>query len=1094
MRLFVSNRLEILGRILSETLASPLPGPLDREVILVQSKGMEHWIATVLARHHGICANIWFPFPNAFFNWLFKKLVPELPEISPFDPEKMTWDILRCLPDCLETAAFAPLRAYLGDDSRDPGWGVKGLQLADRIADTFDQYLLFRPEMVTGWERGEETHWQAMLWQRLMEGKDPLHRAALVRRFLSAVDDPKVTWEGLPERIAVFGISALPPYHMAILNGLSHVIEVNLFIMNPCREFWGDILPDRELARRSRAPASKGVTLIDLHLEKGNSLLASMGRLGRDFFDLVEGLDPETVEAFEAPPAGTGWHRLLSTIQSHILNLEDAERLEAKIPVAPEDTSIQVHSCHSPMREVEVLHDRILDMLASDPGLQPRDILVMAPDIDAYASFIDAVFAAADLTRRIPYRIADRDIRATSDIVDTFLSILDLPGERFSAPAVLNILESEAVRNCFGLADGDLDLIRKWVEETAIRWGIDETDRAARGVPGLEENTWAAGMKRLLLGYALSGQGERMFQGILPYDDMEGGETAVLGAFVHFVEVLFTRTRGLDTPRTPRAWTDTLHGLLDEMFLPHETDQADVQLLWKAFHDLREMSDTDGEPFEDPVTLNGVRAYLNRRLEQRPSGAGFMTAGMTCCSLLPMRSIPFRVICLLGMNNSDYPRESIRPGFDLMAARPRPGDRSRRHDDRYIFLEALLSARTTLYISYVGQSIQDNSMAPPSVLVSELLDYMDEGFEIRPGTIRDHVVTDHRLQPFHPDYFKKGKTLFSYSTDLLDAARRLRQPPGAVSPFITGRLSEPESEFKAVTVDDLCGFLANPARYLLQKRLGLHLEQETVPLRDSEPFDLEGLERYRMAQDLISRRLAGEDLGALFECRKAAGRLPHGEVGQYTFETLCQDLTVFSDKTAGYMDDTQKAPLDAALDVGGFRLTGRLHNIYPGHLFQHRYAVIKARDRLRIWVHHLVLNAAAGTGYPCNSVLAGLKKRTRERVWWACEYGALEPQRALRILDALLRVYWEGLIRPLHFFPDSAYRYARDLLEKGKSAQEALDAAKRIWTGSDFSRGEGDDPHYRLCFRETDPLDAAFEAVSEEVFGPLLAHQGMVEG
>jgi len=1099
--LFLSNRVEHLGRILSDVLRTPPDNPLDREIILVQSQGMEQWISMVLARHHGICANTWFPFPNAFFNWLFKKLTPQLPDISPFDPEKMTWDILRCLKAFLPTPAFSPLRLYLGGDMDREDWGIKGYQLAGRIAETFDQYLLFRPDMIRAWEKGEETHWQAILWRRLVEGKDALHRAALARSFLRAVDDPSVSWEDLPHRVSVFGISALPPYHMTILNGLSRLMEVNLFVMNPCRVYWGDILPGREVIRRSRDPSARGVATEDLHLEKGNSLLASMGTLGRDFFDLMETLDAQAHEAFQDPVGETAPEPLLSTIQSQILNLEDAERLARKISIDPGDASIQVHSCHSPMREVEVLYDRVLDMLESDADLGPRDILVMAPDINVYAPLIDAVFdPPGDTTPQIPYRIADRGIRNRCDIIETFFEILELPANRFSAPRVLHILESEAVRMRFHLAESDLDLIRKWVEETAIRWGMDETDRAERGFPGLEENTWAAGIKRLLLGYALSNQGIRwgsgetggMFGHILPYDLMEGGETAVMGGFVQFVDVLFSLTRHLDAPRPPRKWSDTLNRLLDRLFMPTEAAQADVQVLRKAFHDLGEMPDRDGAPFEDLIGADVVRAYLREQLDRAHSGAGFMTGGMTFCSLLPMRSIPFRIVCLLGMNSRDYPRESIRPGFDLIARSPRPGDRSRRNDDRYLFLEALLSARSTLYLSYVGQSIQDNSPSPPSVLVSELMDYIEEGFQIPHKKILAHLVTEHRLQPFHEDYFKNARNLFSYSRDLLDVARGLTSPHRADGPFITGELTPPESEFMAVTVDDLCAFFAHPSRYLLKKRLGIHLDPETVPLSASEPFDLTGLDRYHMAQDLMSSRLEGEDLRLLFERTRAGGRLPHGQVGRYLFQDLCQGLELFSDKTACFMDASMMPPLEIDRNIGDFRLTGRMHGIYPDHLISYRYAAIKGKDRMRIWIHHLLLNVAVDPEYPSKSILVGLGKKNREPVWSACEYRPMEPETALTILEGLLDFYREGLIHPLHFFPESGYEYAQRKIEKGQAPEKALDAARLKWSGTPYTRGEREDPYYQLCFKETDPLDGAFEALTEKVIGPLLRHQRII--
>ncbi|MGM0427487.1 MAG: exodeoxyribonuclease V subunit gamma [Thermodesulfobacteriota bacterium] len=1085
MRIFTGNRLEHLGHLLSEMLAFPLSSPLAPEIVIVQSQGMARWISMTLARDHGICANYWFPFPNAFFNWLFKSLDPGLPDISPFDPEKMTWRILKHLKTCVAMKEFESLKSYLGNEATQPAWGLKGFQLSRRIADIFDQYLLFRPEMMLKWEQGEAAHWQAILWRKLMEGQPSQHRASLARAFLDAVSDGAIPLENLPQRVSVFGISALPPYHMTLLSGLAQLIPVQLFVMNPCQEFWGDIVSGRERFRKSLDPTTPRVRVEDLHLEKGNSLLASMGTLGRDFFDLVETLDAETHEDYHQP----GRENLLCTIQSHILNLKDGETVDPKPVIDSNDTSIQIHSCHSPMREVEVLYDCLLDMFESEPDLQPKDILVMTPDIDTYAPLIEAVFdTPGDQAGRIPFSIADRSIKKQCEIIDTFLEILELPGSRFSAPRILNVLESEAVRRRFGLADRDVDLVRRWVEETAIRWGIDEKDRENLGFSGLQENSWAAGIKRLLLGYAMPGQREALFGGILPYDPVEGGETLVLGAFVQFIDRLFAHVTGLNMPVPPGKWSRILNTLLDDMFLPDETVQTEVQSLRETFYDLQEMSVVDGGPFEAGITLDVVKEYLQQHLQEGRIGHGFMTSGITFCALLPMRSIPFKIICLLGMNGRDYPRETIRVGFDMLAERPRPGDRSRRNDDRYLFLETLLSVRSTLYISYVGQSIQDNSLSPPSVLVSELLDYTEAGFEFPQGKIRDPLVTRHRLQPSHPDYFQKNEQLFSYSGDLCEAARGLLAPAHPGAPFITTGLSSPEADFQRISVNDLDAFFANPAKYLLRKRLDIQLEEENAPLEASEPFELTGLEHYHMAQDLLSKRLEGHDLNALFECRKACGQLPHGEVGKHTFDTLCQKLERFAQETQPYLAEPLDT-LDIDLEIQGVRLTGRLHDLYPDHQFAYRYALIKAMDRLRIWIHHLILNALAHRSYPRTSILAGLAPKKGDRVWAAWKYGPLEKEESVAHLKTLLDLYQEGLIRPLLFFPESAYALVWALKEKNKSRHQALEAARLWWQGSDYRRGEGEDPYYQYSFRDTDPLDERFEDISLKILSPLLEHQ-----
>lgn len=1080
IKLFTSNRMEVLAKSLVEVVGTPLASPMDKEVIIVMSKGMERWVSMEFARHLGICANCTFPFPNTFVREIFRKVLPNVPEHSSFDPGIMTWKIMKLLPDFTSNPGFESLRGYLGDTAGD----LKRFQLSERIADTFDQYLLFRPDMILGWEKGEQKHWQAVLWRELVKGNEDGHRAALGKAFLDAVRDSSTKINGLPERISIFGISALPRFHLEVLAGLARFTQVNLFLINPSREYWGDIVSDWAIQKATSGQDTQDLTIEELHLEKGNSLLASMGALGRDFFEMVTDFDYEESTSFEDP----GEDNLLCCLHSDILDLRDrVQRLKEKKVISADDSSIQIHSCHSPMREIETLYDQILRMFEEDRSLMPKDILVMAPDIESYAPYIHAVFdAPSDEAGRIPVSIADRSIRRESEIIDTFLAILDLCGSRFGASQVVSILESPAVQRKFDLLESDLDLIRKWVKETRIRWGIDGESRSRMGLASFVENTWQAGLDRLLLGYAMPGQDEKMFGDILPYDHLEGGETLVLGNLLEFTTELFSYIQSLMLPRTPDEWSKTLARLLDSFFLPDEDTEREMQALRRMLNGLADSQEMSG--FEEEIGLRAVKYHLGSSFDREGFGYGFITGGVTFCAMLPMRSIPFKVICLVGMNNDAYPRQSKPLGFDLIAKHPKPGDRSRRNDDRYLFLEALLSAREKLHISYVGQDTQDNSLIPPSVLVSELMDYIEQGFEVHGEKIIELIVTKHRLQAFSPEYFKESKKLFSYSEENFEAAQWLQKDREPAVPFITQGLPAPEEEWKTVDLNDLHRFFSNPARFLLNRRLGIHLEERASVLEEREAFEIRGLERYLLEENLVKSKFAGRTLKDLFSPTRASGQLPHGTVGRCIYENVSQGVDCFVEKTRPYTEGKPLQPLEVDLAVSGFRLTGIIDTLYPERLLRYRYARLKARDRLKVWIHHLVLNSLKVYNYPQRSLLVSLDpNNNKEPVWAACEYSPVENGE--EILGMLLGAYWAGLVKPLHFFPESSWVYAHMLLEKNQPPEVALERARNNWTGSDFNRGECEDAYYELCLKGTDPLDSEFQRIAEEVFTLLLAHQ-----
>jgi exodeoxyribonuclease V gamma subunit len=779
---------------------------------------------------------------------------------------------------------------------------------------------------------------------------------------------------------------------------------------------------------------------------------------------------------------------LLSHIQSDILNLWDSQQEKRKKRrVMVEDASVRVHSCHSPMREIEVLHDQLLHMFEQDPDLIPKDILVMTPDIETYAPYIQAVFDInSDEEKRIPFSIADQSIRRESAVADSFLAILDLEGSRFGANQVLAILESSAVQGKFSLSDRDVELIRSWVKDTRIRWGIDEKSRTELGFPAFSENTWRAGLDRLLLGYAMPGHHEKMFSGILPYDFVEGADTSVLGKFCEFAERLFFHVASLREAHSTDEWSGLLTSLLDAFFLPDETSEREMQVIRQKLNDLGNIKEIAG--FDERIDINVIRWHLAQALEQEGFGFGFITGGVTFCAMLPMRSIPFKVICLVGMDNDAYPRQSTPPGFDLIARHPRPGDRSRRNDDRYLFLEAMLSARNRFYISYVGQSIQDNSVIPPSVLVNELMDYIEQGFEMPGKSILNEIIIKHRLQAFSPEYFKDDQKLFSYSVENLKASQSMLKAQQSPAPFIAEGLSDPDEEWKTVALSDLCNFFGNPARFLVEKRLGIYLEKKDSLLEEREAFELGALEQYFLEQRLLKKKLDGESLDAYLSLTRASGHLPHGTPGECVFENLRQGIELFAENIHRYVQGTKLAPVNVDLHLSDFRLVGQLETIYPERLLQCRYARVTPKDRIKIWIYHLALNTIIDCNYPQISMLAGLDPfNRREPVWVAWEYPPLKNSK--EILRKLLEKYWFGLVMPLHFFPKSSWDYSFMLLEKDKPQGDALKTARNTWTGNEYARGECEDAYYQLCFRNLDPLDSEFEKTARDVFKSLLEHQ-----
>lgn len=1111
MKVYRSNRVEALLDALTEVLREPAAGPLRSEPVMVHSRAMAVWLSMRLCERFDGWVGGAFPFPRRFVQELFTAVLgPRAEQAAGFERARLLWSVLAALPELLPTPPFEELRRYVADDPR----GQARFQLAQRIAETLDRYVVYRPRMVLGWDDGEEDHWQARLWRTIVGRVGADHPPALARDVFQRLDAGDYDRAALPPRVCVFGVSTLPPFYVQVLGALSRHVPVHLFALSPSHEFWAELRSGRQALRALReAPGgpAPGLPLAD----QGNPLLASFGAVGRDFQLVLErevDYDEAEPSLYREPPT----HTMLGWLQSDVLHLRhrgsehvdehDPSRTPPPRVVEPGDRSITFHACHSPMREVEVLHDQLLDIL-SGPGpdeqrVAPHQVVVLMADVETYAPLVEAVF---DRDQRegshIPYCIADRSVRAESPTIEAFHRLLGLVGSRVTVSEILDLLAVEAVHTRFGITAEDLDVITEWVGAAGVRWGVDGQHRGDHGQPRYEQNTWRFGLQRLLLGYGLPGGNRQTFAGVLPYDEIEGQDAELLGKLAELCERLFEHLKQLEHPRTPRAWQEALTRLADDMLSTEGLAAWEHQQLRRALEGL--VTDAEAAGFEGLLPMESMRTLVDERLEEERPAERFLAGGITFCAMLPMRTIPFQVVCMLGMSDGAFPRAGRTVGFDLMAQRPRPGDRSRRADDRYLFLEALLAARQRVIITYVGQSIQDNTDLPPSVAVSELCDVLDEAFVAREGDLRTQLVLRHPMQPFSPRYFgaDADPRLWSYATAYEDGARALHagQRGRARIELFEQVLPAPppEEQARPLELDRLVRFFQQPAADLLKRRLGLNLGEWLRDRSDREPMELDQLEQWKAGTEILEHRL--DELPALRsrELLRAMGLLPLGAAGDSLYEAIALDTDPIAAVARRLHIGTRLPNLAIDLPLPTLRLVGQLDRRWATAMVRAQYGLVRAKHLLDAWIRHLCLCALRPDDQAARTVLVGRPERPGgARV---CRLGPVADAPAR--LDELLRLYVAGQQRPLLLFPRASLAYVQALAE-GKDDGEARQLARAEWAGRTF--GEGEDPHLVRIFGDRDPLaegfalldpqhdspmiGSDFASLSRRVFVPLLDH------
>jgi exodeoxyribonuclease V gamma subunit len=918
---------------------------------------------------------------------------------------------------------------------------------------------------------------------------------------------------GLPQRLIVFGISSLSMQSVQALAALGQVCQVLMLVQNPCQYYWGDLVEGHALLRQQlrrrqplkpQPPSATAAT---------HPLLASWGKQGRDYLHLLDGFDQpdqyrahwRRVDLFVDPLAMA--RTQLAQLQSDILNLTPPP----PAPVAqPIDGSIQFVTTHSAQRELEVLHDQLLAWLDADPHLQAREVMVMVPDMAVFAPHIHAVFGrfTPEQPRHVPYSVADTNARQ-SPLVQALAQLLNLPEARLTLAEWLSLFEVAAVRSRFGLDVAAVQQIQNWLQAAGVRWGLDAAHRRAWGLPpgaaDLAHNTWAFGLRRLLLGYALGpvaggweSGADGLWQGTLAQPALSGLDAALASALLEWVGAVSHTLPTLQADHSPAQWGQILRALVARFFASDDEagELAIVRLLAPLDDWLQACEEAQ---LDTALPLQVVREHWLSSIAEVGLQQRFFGGGVQFGTLMPMRAIPFKVIALLGMNDGAYPRAQAARDFDLMASSWRAGDRSRREDDRYLFLEALLSARQKLYVSWQAHSATDNSVRPPSVLVAQLLDLLKASWS------PPHQPQAQPLQPFSSAYFETGSGCVTYADDWQKI-----QPPAlsAYADKATETVADPPptgiflTAPQVLRLTDLQRLLRQPVEVFLRQRLQVEFDRLDELEQEDEPFALNPLQQHQLGAALLQ---SGADAQALAKLH-GAGVLPLAGFGQRAgHDLLDQAQSVWLARNAWLQ--TYPLGLDAVavnlLLAPGLTLSGELAGLYAsdgaagsntpclqlaartGGVLEGKAGARSARGHTLpgLWVRHL---AGCASGLALTSVQLGVDG--------AVVFRPLTPDDALQLLKHLAQCHVAAWDAPLPLACKTAWAYLQTerhnpaRLAAGKTAKDPHDVARAVFEGGQRGGELAESAYLQRVFQSYAELQPGLPHWAQRLYGDVLAH------
>ncbi|WP_284308751.1 exodeoxyribonuclease V subunit gamma [Blochmannia endosymbiont of Camponotus modoc] len=1098
--IYHSNQSNSFKNLLINTMSDKsLPDPMQSEIILTEHGIMDQWIQIEIANHFGIACNIKFMTLMSFMQYISNKIEPNNFIADNFSQSIMYWKFMKILSQMQISKKCSIIYKYLYGDVNQQ----KISQFSEQLSNLFIQYLIYRPDWLDNWESNEiinyldDTHqtWQSKIWRMFLENircnqqklKGNIYPLQRCIDFLK--NTQKIIFNYLPSRIFIFGITSIPPIYWNILKLLSYHIDIYLWFINPCyhnliyisdQDSYDVTQQENQLCNKNALRSSSSVAVhFSNHSHYSNinhPLLDAWGDVAYDTLSLFTQLkDKIELKSFIIPKQDSLLHIVQKNIlefQNHIKNIKKQPDTTTSTNnhrhiLSSEDQSITCHVCHSIQREVEVLHDNLLSMMADDPSLSPGDIIVMAYDVHCYKSAIQTIFDNIQ-DRHLPFNIAiDNYKKNTHPIISTFINILNIPYSRFTSEEILSFLTVPSIASRFKMNKEEVKLLHQWTIKSGIRWGLDDYTMYNFNLPIINQNTWNFGLNRMLLGYAIKNQHDT-WEKILPYDDIIiRDHINIIGQLGEFLKTLKKWRDRFGHSYTLVEWISYFKEIIDDFFHCDHLDSENKTVLLflkNCYRDILE-SGIQAE-YTQTISITALRDKLCRKLTQDTVIPRFIPNVINFCNITPIFCIPYKVVCFLGMNDNKFPRNKISPDFNLMVKNPRRNDNNIHEKDCYSFLIAFLLAQEKIYISFIGRSIYDNSMSYPSVLINELLEYIALNFyskehenidiDINIKHIRQRLCQWYPPFPFSPENFNPNNNKQSFAKEWLPTTNINTNHSLLICPNFNTSFSH--NLTKTIMFQDLYNFYRHPVRIWFQKRLNVYFDQNILKLSNEEPFSVDGLNRYELNMQLIDYLIHSKNTDELYHSMCASGILPYGVFGKLYWTKQQKKMTILANQIKTY-HCIEKDNLDISLTFDTTRLFGQLTAVQENGLTRWKPRYLSMKDVLLLWLEHITYCAIGGKG---DSRLFGIND--------AWHFPNLSKLHAKKLLFTLISDYRTGINTPILLLYQSGGAWinhvfdwnTRTISPNPYCQKEAHRKLIQVWQGTKYSLfRESHDPYLR---------------------------------
>ncbi|MEX0823090.1 MAG: exodeoxyribonuclease V subunit gamma [Balneolaceae bacterium] len=1023
--IYKSHSLTKLSKRLSGTIRKmEKRDPFDPIPIIVPNQDTSRWLKLSLAEELGIIGNLRFILPSEWQYQQIRKLYSDLPNKLPSDLDSMKWAIAEILSDPSLRKELA-LPDYYISSQPDETKEQATVQLAGQLSSVFDQYLNYRPEMILKWQSGNvgsgNENWQGKLWNILNDrwkakysNELGINKAELYKNTIQSISRGDI----LPEDwVSLFNPGLIPAPIVKMLELCGKTSKIDIYKILPANNPDPCKTTEQNELVKAFGDEMRGVSML---FELENSTVIP---------EYPELKQPENVlQAVRQ-----------SIIKNKPVNPFPAERIAQE--------GIEIHSCHSSLREVETLHQFLIKQFETDPTLQPDDILVMTPDPDRYKQEIHAVFDTVEEgLPYIPYHIGYDRSAEDEELRLSFVRLLELPDSRFSFSSVLDLLSSGPVRLRFGLSESDLVQIKQWMEDNHVIWGLDADHRKDFDQPGESIHTWQSAMKRGWLGQLMGNPDQFFVNDELLYEGIRTTDQRLTWArFSAFLRQLNELRSISKKKRTVGEWSELISFRM-KLFLSDESlnSRSGIQL-YDIIQNLTESVAISG--FRSEVSYTTYRNEIVSAIEQYKASTAIFTRGVTFSSMVPVRSLPFKIVALIGLNESSFPRKPVHPDFDIMAQNPEPFERNRKNEDRNLFLESILSAGNIHYCSYTGQSPKDNETIPPSPIISEWIGILSE----MTGIPESEIVDNEALNGFSPNNFTLKN---SCSSVYYGVAAAMADQSVSISGFDISQPIQPDENDPIIDVDHLVMFFSNPLRFFLKKRFDVSL---TEPKEEKNEFDFNHLERHLLFQRVLGWILNDGLNEAVYNSVLQSGVLPSGWPGKRLFNELIGQAKTAKQELISKNVSPKSVNYEISIPLQNKRIEGSVKSYSNNEYLDINPSAKSGKVLLQSWLRHL-LYCTAQNKKSSSLLLCQLKKDSP--VW--IRFKPIDQSD--EILQILAGIYEDGIKEPLYLFPKTQAEYQEAIINNKNKPPEQY--AKSEFEGGFKKHGEREDVYITTLIGE----------------------------